>query len=289
MSFKIPQHFFSIPEDIVLHFNQQTFVQFHRKKECLKRPVILEQHLIMIILKGSKIMLSTAGRSVVHQYEALILKRGMYITSEKILEDGQFSALLFFIHDDFLEQFTQKYQDQLLSAPSSPAQNIFKVAYSYQLETYTQSLLPYFDQDQKAAVPILKLKIEELLLSLLFSEQQDQFRHFLLTINNKAEQSFKDSMEKSIALNLTIEEHAFLLGMSVSSFKRKFKAIFAETPAKWFRLQKLKTAHFLLQTTSKNVGEIAFDLGYENPSHFIQLFKKQFGVTPKQLERKHKR
>jgi len=31
----------------------------------------------------------------------------------------------------------------------------------------------------------------------------------------------------------------------------------------------------------KNVTEVAYDLGYENISHFIKLFKDKFGMTPK--------
>ncbi|BDS15008.1 helix-turn-helix transcriptional regulator [Aureispira anguillae] len=287
MSFKIPQQFLNATEDVVLNFDNQTFVQFHRKKECIKRPVVLDQHLIMIILKGAKVMISAEETSVVNQYETLILKRGLYITSEKILEDGQFSALLFFIHDDFLNQFTQKYQAYFSLTPTNNTpQQIFKIDASYNLAAYTQSLLPYFDEQQQIAIPILQLKIEELLLSLLFSNQRKQFGNFLLTIGNKGQQAFRASVEKCIFLNLTIKERAFLMNMSVSAFKRKFRAVFSETPAKWFRVQKLTKARFLLETTTKNIGEIAFETGFESPSHFTQLFKKQFGLSPKQLARK---
>jgi AraC-like DNA-binding protein len=30
------------------------------------------------------------------------------------------------------------------------------------------------------------------------------------------------------------------------------------------------------------VKEIAFKIGYQNPSHFISAFKKKYGYTPKQ-------
>ena len=29
-----------------------------------------------------------------------------------------------------------------------------------------------------------------------------------------------------------------------------------------------------------SIGDAAFDVGFENPSSFIALFRKQFGVTP---------
>ncbi|XAW88453.1 helix-turn-helix domain-containing protein [Vibrio sp. CDRSL-10 TSBA] len=33
-----------------------------------------------------------------------------------------------------------------------------------------------------------------------------------------------------------------------------------------------------------SVTDTALELGYENISHFIRLFKKEFGVTPKQFK-----
>ena len=32
----------------------------------------------------------------------------------------------------------------------------------------------------------------------------------------------------------------------------------------------------------QSVTEVAFSLGYENISHFINIFKRNFGITPKQ-------
>jgi AraC-like DNA-binding protein len=34
-----------------------------------------------------------------------------------------------------------------------------------------------------------------------------------------------------------------------------------------------------------SVTEAAFDLGYENISYFISLFKDRYGVTPKQYKK----
>jgi AraC-like DNA-binding protein len=35
----------------------------------------------------------------------------------------------------------------------------------------------------------------------------------------------------------------------------------------------------------KNVTEVAYDLGYENISHFISQSKKKYGYTPKQHQK----
>jgi AraC-like DNA-binding protein len=37
----------------------------------------------------------------------------------------------------------------------------------------------------------------------------------------------------------------------------------------------------LLDTGKYKVNEVAFQIGYTNPSHFIAAFRKKFGITPK--------
>lgn len=281
MSFKIPNQFPVEKTDIVFNFDNQTFIQFHRKKECFKRPVELEQHLIMVILKGKKVMISTEQDITVHKNELLFLQKGAYLTSEKILEEGEFSSLLFFIQEEFLNQFKEKYNSYLKNTENAITPKMFKVEGSSNLSTYVNSLLPYFDNQQKLAQPILQLKIEELLLSLLFSDKKRQFHNYLLSLGKTANTSFKDTIEKSIFKNLTVEERAFLSNLSVSSFKRKFKEVFQDSPAHWLREQRLKRAKVLLNSTDKNIAEISYKVGFESPSHFIHIFKKKYGTTPK--------
>jgi AraC-like DNA-binding protein len=37
----------------------------------------------------------------------------------------------------------------------------------------------------------------------------------------------------------------------------------------------------LLDSRKLQVAQVAYQVGYTNPSHFIAAFKKKFGVTPK--------
>jgi AraC-like DNA-binding protein len=44
----------------------------------------------------------------------------------------------------------------------------------------------------------------------------------------------------------------------------------------------LKKAEYMLKSTNKKITAIVSDLGFANMSHFYELFKKEYGVTPKQ-------
>ena len=70
-------------------------------------------------------------------------------------------------------------------------------------------------------------------------------------------------------------------------FKREFKETFDAPPGEWIRKERLKRAYFLLTHSDSNVTDACSESGYHNLSHFIQAFKKEFGITPKQLAKNH--
>jgi AraC-like DNA-binding protein len=47
------------------------------------------------------------------------------------------------------------------------------------------------------------------------------------------------------------------------------------------QITKLDSAMEMLNSGEFLVKEVAFKIGYQNPSHFISAFKKKFGYTPK--------
>lgn len=89
-------------------------------------------------------------------------------------------------------------------------------------------------------------------------------------------------MKNNLSGDNSIADIAQSLHMSSASFSTKFKQMTGVTPNKYLTNLKLLHARTQLQLKNKNVTEIALDLGYENISHFIQLFKEKFGQTPKQ-------
>lgn len=81
---------------------------------------------------------------------------------------------------------------------------------------------------------------------------------------------------------ISTSELASALNMSDSNFCNTFKRATGVTPKEYINDLKMNRAEEMLQ--SKNVTEVAYDLGYESVSHFIALFKKKYGTTPKQYK-----
>lgn len=70
-------------------------------------------------------------------------------------------------------------------------------------------------------------------------------------------------------------------GLNEYQLKTGFKEIYGTTVYGYLLNHKLDYARLLLDKGTLHVNEVAFQIGYSNPSHFIAAFKKKFGITPK--------
>ncbi len=69
------------------------------------------------------------------------------------------------------------------------------------------------------------------------------------------------------------------IGFSRMQLHRKLKALTGLTTTAFVRTIRLKRAAQLLSQKSARSTEIAYKVGFQNPSHFAACFKKQFGVS----------
>ena len=85
--------------------------------------------------------------------------------------------------------------------------------------------------------------------------------------------------------DISINEYAQNLGMSVSWFLRSFKEYTGSSPAQYLISLRISAAQSLLETSDHNVTEIAEMVGYDNPLYFSRLFRKQTGMSPSDFRR----
>lgn len=92
-------------------------------------------------------------------------------------------------------------------------------------------------------------------------------------------------MHTHCASGITLTEIANAVNMSASLFSLNFKKMTGITPLRYFVGIKLEKSKELLRHQS--VTDVSFDIGYNNISHFIRLFKEKFGLSPKKYQLKH--
>ena len=84
--------------------------------------------------------------------------------------------------------------------------------------------------------------------------------------------------------SILVEDFAKKTNRSITKFKTDFKKVFNDSPKKWINKKRLGKAYFLLGNTDMSVTDICFLTGFQDLSYFISLFKKEYGVTPKNIQ-----
>lgn len=127
---------------------------------------------------------------------------------------------------------------------------------------------------------IIDLYAQELIYTLISNKGAKQVLN--LEMNNPVNIAIR-YMNDNYMQPISIHELSYDLNMSESNFCQYFKRITNMTPNEYLTNIKLKEAKSLLLQAS--VTEVAYSLGYENISYFISLFKKKYGITPKQYQK----
>ncbi|WP_421803278.1 helix-turn-helix domain-containing protein [Flagellimonas sp.] len=87
-------------------------------------------------------------------------------------------------------------------------------------------------------------------------------------------------VRKHIDRPVLTSELAKVVELSIHYFIRVFKRTMGETPHQFVMRLKLEEAKKLLISTDESVIQVGLGVGCENPSHFSQLFKSNFGIPP---------
>jgi AraC-like DNA-binding protein len=109
-------------------------------------------------------------------------------------------------------------------------------------------------------------------------------RQYLIpnTITNQDPTAYTISriMDNLYNSHFTIKEVAAELNISPSTLINSFRKNTGYTPKEYQNLVKLKASVHKLK--EKSVTDVCYDLGFENISYFIKIFKSYYGETPKQ-------
>lgn len=82
--------------------------------------------------------------------------------------------------------------------------------------------------------------------------------------------------------DLSADKVAGLLHLGRTIFYKKVRGTTGYTPNEHIRVIRLRKAAELLKEGEKNVSEVAYAVGFDNPYYFSKCFKEQFGMPPSQ-------
>ena len=146
-------------------------------------------------------------------------------------------------------------------------------------------------------IPIQNL-VENLIFSLLYDTpnrrkvSQMTMTLLFLQLLGHTDKLVWDSQEEILQVLRYVDEHyvdgslheaAALLHSDVSSLSREIRRKSGKTYTELVQEKRLNQAAFLLRTTDRKVEDIALAVGYENISYFHRIFRKEYGVSPRQF------
>lgn len=89
-------------------------------------------------------------------------------------------------------------------------------------------------------------------------------------------------MERLDDSNLNVSELCAIMGMSRTQLHNKLKALTGLSTTRYLRSVRMKEAQKLLQNIDLRIADIAYQVGFNDPAYFSNMFTKEFGISPRE-------
>nr|WP_293583163.1 hybrid sensor histidine kinase/response regulator transcription factor [Prevotella sp.] len=132
---------------------------------------------------------------------------------------------------------------------------------------------------------ILQLLNQREILRQKFGKEPQEIRSAMLS--NDQDSLFVKRLDSIVysrlgEQDLSVDKVAGLLHLGRTIFYKKVRGTTGYTPNEYIRVIRLRKAAELLKEGEKNVSEVAYAVGFDNPYYFSKCFKEQFGMPPSQ-------
>ncbi|HZI52151.1 MAG TPA: AraC family transcriptional regulator [Chitinophagaceae bacterium] len=240
---------------------------------------------IIFVLEGKKMIRHRDHSWLLTNDKAIFVKKTAY--NQERFWEVDWEVLCFYCPDTYLRQVFSEYRLHfpLNDIPAPSKEMLIEINVNETTRAFFYSIVPYFRQKPKPAEDLLALKFKELIFSILSNPANTGLLSYVNNISDQHKPLLQDIMETNFTFNLSLAEFARIAQRSLAAFKRDFNEIYHTSPGKWLSQKRLEYAKHLLNSSKKNVNEIAYDSGFENVTHFSRVFKEKFGLSPLQCRK----
>jgi AraC family transcriptional regulator, exoenzyme S synthesis regulatory protein ExsA len=239
-----------------------------------------EHDRIVHVATGSKTLRAAGGTWELGPGDTIFLKKGASFLRQNSQDEA--CLFMFFIPDEFVRTAVREMALDLpvLTPPTEPREMLIRLQHDTGVAAFLQAMTVFFSARDNPPKLLLKLKLKELIASLVVSRSNATLSSYLRALANRDAPSIPAIMEANCCHNLSLEAFAKLCGRSLSTFKREFSRHYGVSPGRWLLERRLECSACLLSTTGMSVTDIVFECGFEQPAHFSRAFKAKFGQTP---------
>ena len=134
----------------------------------------------------------------------------------------------------------------------------------------------------------IRVKILELLLVLTgFDLKKNNSEHvYFSDVQIDAIKQVHAFLKGHYRGHYTIEELSVRFKMSPTVLKKCFKGVYGNSVYAYMKKYRLQMAERLLKENKLTIGEIALQIGYQNPNKFTSAFRTEYGMTPTEYRKK---
>ncbi|MEM9886405.1 MAG: AraC family transcriptional regulator [Bacteroidota bacterium] len=239
------------------------------------------------VINGSSIAYGGAHQIQLHQNESALMRCGNYLNIWKDCKmETACEAVTIHLYPKILEYIYKNEMPSFLKKSKASSGTIIqKIKAQAAVDNYIQGLLFYFNHPSVVDEDMIVLKLKELMM-LLYNTGQENIRDLLENLFDPIKIEFKAVIKSNIFSDLSLEELAMLNNLSLSSFKRKFKEIYKDSPARYIKRKRLEHALELLKISSNRISDVCYDCGFKDIGHFSKSFIAAYGQSPSEYRRK---
>ncbi len=270
------RNFVSIPEhEIIIRDSTTNNDEFPEEKEELPSILIVEDnkdmqsYLVELLRSDYSIILAENGKKGL---EKAIAEVPDFIISDWMMPELNGPDMINLVKQNIA---CSHVPIMLLTARADEESRIS--GYKHGAEAYLSK--PFNEEELKAQISNLISAKKKLRHFLDSSEPKDV---------EKVYDAEKEFIENSIALveadlinpNLDGDWLASENALSRSQYARKLRAISGLSVTQFIRNIRLEKAKILLKENRLNISEIAYEVGFSDPSYFTRIFTKEVGLPP---------
>ena len=205
----------------------------------LKYEAIFQDKGCFIYFKnGNTKLLSSEHNTKIRGKEAVLLKCGSNFL--EILQKNKGEELETIVIHLFPELLKEIYKNEIPTTviKRTDSQQSLKISSNDLITKFIDSLEFYFDNPTLVNNDLLELKVKELLLLLIQTNYISSVQELIIDLYSTKTIKLNEVVALHTFSNLSVNELAKLCNMSLSSFKRAFRAFFNDSPGNLLILKK---------------------------------------------------
>ncbi len=215
------------------------------------------------------------------------ISKGQIHQFDKNLQEGyviHFNESFLDIYENFTDVFLKHNifhsfeKEPLFKIDASATKELHNIVNRMQKEMATPNEFAHSDY--------LKILLQLFLIEIQrFGVRKDCCK---LTMNNPSHilfVNFRKLLEENFHEIHTVVRYSEILSVSAKTLTNCTKEIAHQTPLEIINERLILEARRLLSYSERNVNEIGFELGFEDPSYFVKFFKRHMKISPSEFRK----